>query len=612
MGESRRQSEIRRGEPLRGGEGSRFKDSFRLDSSRKGEGKAESRTVFPHGPSGAAGPVPGSAPEPELLFGEPPVDYEPLVVPDLDPDPEEEVVYVLDEKGRPAFVRGDAEEEVVYLEEEEEEGEIEAPPAPARVRFPESAAEAVRRRAWREYISVLEERERAARREPARASRPGVRSWLELGGALFLVAGAGAVLRPDDPGFRRLDFNPFLLPILLFAVRFGTAHGALAGLASAAWVVATEGRFDVEEGSLILPGFLAAAGVFAGFLSRQQGRRLAAYRVRARALERERRRAIRALAAQEAVIRELRSRVEEYGVAPETLYRLCRAMSGDREEDLYAAVLEILSRDVGAVRAAVYEVAGGGRLDLRASRDARAVPAEFPPSLPDHEGLPGRVLREGRVVCRFEAGLRAAEAGTAAAPAILCGPIREGARIRAVVVVEELPLFEFGPATVARMEALLEWASEACTRAARRRDREESALFDAELGAYTPAYLADALAKEGGRAVRYGTPFSVLLVRLLGLHRMAPARRKAARRAVCRALAAHTREADSVCATGAEDTFAVILPMHEGIDVISLADRVNTAVGKAWPRSELRLSFAFADDDQCRALAGPAAEEAAA
>lgn len=588
MGESRRQSEIRRGDGRRRGE-----------LSAEAFAKAESRDPFRLAPGFPEG-------EP-LAFSEPLVDYEPLVVPDLDPEPEDGAVYVLDEEGRPEFVRGDVEEEVVYLEEEA--GEPEAPAAPARVRFPESAAEAVRRRAWREYAATLEERERAAApRRAARAPGPGLRSWAELAAALLLGAGAGLVFFPEDPGFRRFEFNPFLLPIILFALRFGAAHGTVAGLAAAAWVAATGERIDVEDGSLVLPGFLAATGVFAGFLSREQGRRLARSRARARALEGERRRAVRALAAQDAVIRELRSRVEEYGVAPAALYRLCRAMYGEREEDVYAAVLEILARDVGATRAAVYEVGEGGALGLRASRDVRPAAAPFAPSLPAGRGLPGLALREGRVACRFEAGLRAAEAEGAA---ILCGPIREGGRARAVAVVEDLPLFEFGPATVARMEALLEWASEALTRAARRREREEPALYDAELGAYTPAYLADALAREEGRAARYGTSFSVLLVRLLGVDRMAPARRKAARQAVCRALAAHTREADAVCATAAEDTFAVILPMHDGLDVISLADRVNTAVARTWPRSELRLSFAFADDAQCRALAGRVGEAAA-
>ncbi|HXG61438.1 MAG TPA: hypothetical protein VNO22_08695 [Planctomycetota bacterium] len=587
MAESRRQSEIRRGDVRGRGERFRPRDPFRLVP-----GSDEGLVSDPN------------AGEP-LVFAEPPVDYEPLVIPDLDPEPEDEVVYVLDEEGRPKFVRGDPEEEVVYLEEEVG-AEEEEPEAPARVRFPEAAAEAVRRRAWQEYAAALEARERAAAAlRGARPCRPGLRSWVELAGALGLAAGAGLLFFPHDPGFRGFEFNPFLLPILFFALRFGAAHGAVAGLASAAWVALIGGRFGVEDGSLILPGFLAAAGVFAGFLSREQGRRLARFQARARALERERRRAVRALAAQDAVLRELRSRIEEYGVAPETLYRLCRAMSGERPEDLYGAVLEILARDVGATRAAVYEVAAGGTLELRASRDARPASAPFPPSLPAGEGLPGRALREGRVACRFEPG--AASPG----PALLCGPIREGSRVRALAVVEELPLFEFAPATVTRLEALLEWASEALTRAARRREREEPALFDMELGAYTPEYLADALAREEGRAARYGTPFSVLLVRLLGAERMTPARRRAARQAVCRALAAHTREADSVCATAAEDTVAVILPMHEGLDVISLADRVNTAVARTWSRSELRLSFVFADDAQCRALAGGRGEAAA-
>jgi len=604
MADTRRQSEIF------GKAGHRRQSELRRASEIR-------RKVLPEDPSST--PVlplpprklPPDAPAPENLFDEPlsfgetPVDYEPFVVLDSDDmsneliEEDDPIVYVEDgaaalEEIRAArravkaeledgvYVEDDVAEETPYSEETE--------PLPARPLFPEETAERVRGKAWAEYAQLLAEREDAGGKRPRRTPPPStVRSWVELVATLGLLTLLNVLFVPNDLGFRRFLFNPYLIPALLFGVRYGTAHGLFAGFAGAAWIVYSMGRFDLEDGSLILPGFLVVAGAFAGLLSRRQGRRLFLYRARTWELNGEVRSMVRTLAAKDAVIGDLHSRIEEHGVSLEHLYRMSRGMASERCEELYPTVLRILARDLRAERAAVYETTDAG-LTLRSAHDDHLLADPFPPTLPAEGGLAGVALRLGRAVSAFDPEAKGLPPG-----ATLAGPIREGGRIRAVVIVEKMPLMEFSPASASRFGAVLDWASESRARAARRADRGTPGWFDERIGAYTSAYLMDAVSREGSRARRYGTPFSVLLVQILAYENIPAARRPAVRQSVCRVLCAHTRDTDSVCATPRDDAFAVLMPMNGGADVVGLADRVNTVLEQLWPRGLVRLAFSFAD-----------------
>ncbi len=43
---------------------------------------------------------------------------------------------------------------------------------------------------------------------------------------------------------------------------------------------------------------------------------------------------------------------------------------------------------------------------------------------------------------------------------LVSGPIREGDQLHALLVIEDLPLLEFTPSALARVDALLGWASQ--------------------------------------------------------------------------------------------------------------------------------------------------------
>ncbi len=398
---------------------------------------------------------------------------------------------------------------------------------------------------------------------------------------------------PTDPGFRRLEFNPYLIPVVLLAVRFGTLVGGSAGLLCALWLVGSSRHGDLEDGSLVLPGLLIGVGLLAGALSRHQGERLAFYRWRTRVLQGEQVRAAQLLEARASVIRELQSRIEEQTVSIGGLYRIGRAMTSDDPREMSDSLLRLLSSDLKVTRAAVYQPVDG-ELRLAASIDHGLQPRPFSATLDPDAGLPGLALKLGRRVSIFEheaAGLdlRRTE------PAMISGLVRSGEDLKAVIVVHELPLFEFTPSAVSKFDALLEWASEARGPAEIVETSDEPPYFDRRIGAYRWVYVQETLQRELQRARRHALPLRVLQVKLTALDDVPAPARESVRQRVARILFAYMRECDTVGLGPSEDTFLAILPMCEASSAQAFRFRINAMLEKIV--GAMSYSFEFVDPE---------------
>ncbi len=476
------------------------------------------------------------------------------------------------------------EEEEVYVEidvPEELGASVSEEPA-----FPAGPPPALRERAWEEFARRLE----GLRGDPP-PRRGRARRFSRLRQAAEVAACVGSLIAlnvlafPGDPGFREALLNPFFIAVLLPAIRFGFGAGLGAGLAAALWVYAAGGGGGLLDGGLCVPGLLVATAAFAGMLAGSQARRLAYFRSWSRSLEAERVALRRIVQARDIVVRDLQAKVEEQGVSMERLYRMSRGMGSGEPEQLCAALLEILARDLGARRASIYELRDG-RLRLKAGWDRRPSAREFAPELEAEDGLPGLALRVPRPVSFFDP-----EAPARPGLGVLCGRIPGDAVL--VVWIEEMPLLEFDDSTLSRFAALLRWSAEGRERAARL--HASSGSFDRGIGAYTQARLVETLGREIARAQRYGQALRLVLVRMVGFEQVPERRRHEVRLDLSRILSGLVREVDSVCLTEREDTFALILPMYDATGVTLLVERVDPVFRRFWAGLGLRLSFAMAD-----------------
>jgi hypothetical protein len=455
--------------------------------------------------------------------------------------------------------------------------------------FPSDHAERVRSRAWQEYA-------RGTRQEVPRLHRRGrkVRSFLAqvraLAELLLLVAIVGGLnlfLAPLDPGFRRLEFNPYLLPVVLLGIRYGTFVGMGAGVLSSLVILGLTGPDSVTDpGALVLPGILIVLGTLAGALSRNQGRRLAFFRTQLRKSKMEHARLQSIRRAKDAVIRDLQNRIEIHAVSMPDLYRMSRGMVSTDPKGMYGTLLRLLSEDFGVERAAVYERNGDGFV-LSSSIDRRALAATFEERLALDEGLSRRLVDERRVVSIVEEESRAAAPGPS--PWLLAGPILKRKDVHAIVMVFEMPLLDFDRAALERFRGLLGWAGESLSRAPE--VVPTPSPFDPETGAYRPTAFRKEVERELSRSRRSGSSPVLVSVRIDGFEGLSSTRRAATRELVASVLAAYSRESDQVGLGDRSDTFLLLMPTADPAAPEPLAGRIREVVDRILTGDPVRLRF---------------------
>lgn len=544
----------------------------------------------------------------------------PVVIPIYDDDPE--TAFGAPDEGDPVVIElaeldgwaGEAyrlanEDGELYVEVDDPEDEAGVRTVPVRRRareaprvlFPADQAFQVRRRAWEEYARSLPPggiRPSSDSPKPVRSSP--WRAALEMVSLFAAVAGLNLLVFPSDPGFRSVPLNPYLIPVLLMAVRHGTIMGFAGGLLTAAWLALLGASTSLEDGSLVLPGLVVAIGTLVGALSRHQGERLAYYRSAFRVLEETLARAKAVVKAKDAVVRDLQDRLEEHGVSLERIYRLSRGMTSESRPDLWRAMLEILARDFAVERAGIYAVREG-RLVLEESLDRRPSPGErLPAELPATAGLPGLAIANRAPISVFDAVAGTLNDGERRA-FVACAPVLASGRPDAVIVVQRMPLFEMSRAWVSRLSLLADWAGQTLERAAWESEMEcvvpagSDGWVDRGLGVYGPAFLADTIEREIARSRRTGAALKVVIARIEEYERIPETRRPTARRAVAAALRAHIRETDILCATQREDTLAIVLPGFEGMGLEVLAERVGVQLERALVAPVPRVRFGGAE-----------------
>ncbi|HVE38635.1 MAG TPA: hypothetical protein VNM14_02025 [Planctomycetota bacterium] len=500
--------------------------------------------------------------------------------------------------GSPAITPGTDE---IYVEVGEPKEDGKEPKYEDRISaLPTEVSRQIRRRAWEEYARrVADGSGDRRRRKKIRLGGPGPAAWLELAIWMTVLIGTNLLAFPHDPGFRRVEFNPFLLPVILLAIRFGTLIGGAAGIAGAGWMLLSTRHASLEDGSLVLPGLTVLVGMLTGILSQHQGERLAHFRTYAGTLEARQARARRLLAVKDSVIHELQSRIEEQTVSVEAMYRWSRHMSSSEATDMFQALLQLLHADLSVTRAAVYRRRDDGYV-LAASLDRGSVPAPFAERLDPRDGLVAMALEHRRPISAFDPEAESLR-GPARPGILLCGPVCEEEMVEAMVVVHEMPLLELTPASCARFDALLNWASEARSRLAHFREQSDPDFFDRRIGAYRFSYFSEALRRENLRARRHGLPLKVLRARITSFAEIPPGSVPAARECVSRALFAYLREDDTIGLAEQEDTFLAILPMCESATATAIGFRMIRALEGVTGLLPLKLAFDFVDPETLEA-----------
>ncbi len=284
------------------------------------------------------------------------------------------------------------------------------------------------------------------------------RSRLSIAFEAALLLGALVVvnhlLDPGRPGFHGLRPHPYYAPVLLITARYGFGPGLwTAGLASALYFAQVLLGVELASWRDLLafenarPMILMLAG--AALL----GMIVDAHLRRVRRLEEE----VETLGTRQAALEsdqkalrgvnaQLASRIVGTDGTVPTLYRYAKALNVPEEDDIYAALVEVLIDAIKAEQAAVYTVEPSG-FALHSGTGPRNLE------------LPSAVER--RLLSGQRLSLGDAPVGPEGPPFFLAGPLRDGeGAVVAVLVVGQIEFLRYNDATVRLFDVFVDWAAQ--------------------------------------------------------------------------------------------------------------------------------------------------------
>lgn len=413
--------------------------------------------------------------------------------------------------------------------------------------------------------------------------RPAGAGYLvEVAAGVVVLAILNVAMFPRDPGMLRVEPHPGLLLVAAIASRHGLREGMMAavivtGLALAAHLF-TGGAAAVtalaEPRAWVTPFLLGLTGFILGAVREERRHEARALEARIAELERElAEQAVRFVATAETK-HELERRVAEETASLSALYDAMRAIDALDVERLYPAVLGAARRLLQADACQLYLV-DGETLRLRAADGPPPSRAE----LPVDDGLAGLAVQRARPVSIRDLVHVTTLDDLREAPLLMAAPVLDRDRaLLGCLTVSRLPFLKLTPATLDRLGLVADWAGRALANALSHESARALAIRDELLDAYTYGYYQKRLEEERARAVRFGRPLSVLVLRVTDLELVSPARRTELGRVLTLVFSRIVRDVDLICRYATDDAFAIILPETSATEAETLRLRAEAEI----------------------------------
>jgi hypothetical protein len=404
-------------------------------------------------------------------------------------------------------------------------------------------------------------------------------AWLlESALGVAVAAGLNRLVWRQDPGFRDWALNPYLLLVLLMALRYGAFAGFGAALLSGGTYLLVVGSAPAArpDGSgvelAVFPVALVVLGIMVGGFVQGLHEEGDSFKKKAKAAEGELER-IRdeilnpkpsGVPVDARGIRELVPLAEVFG-----RIRDMRQMS---PEAIYPAALDLLWLHFGVECAAIY-IAEGEALVLRAWRDMNGA-FPFPKSLSREEGLPGLAFSGRRVVTLLD------KTGEGGGPFPVCGALQSpGLPVWGVVVIREIPIVRMNATLLRRLTSFLDWTA-SCLRSAQL-SRSSVSGETPETRLLPRSYLTFTLELALRQARESNVRVGLLVFRIGDYPTLAPHERQRVLHTSEKILGGSIRSYDSLCDTGGLGEFAVLLVQpKEGCEE-AILDRVRRGFREA-------------------------------
>jgi diguanylate cyclase (GGDEF)-like protein len=435
-----------------------------------------------------------------------------------------------------------------------------------------------------------------------------------IGSVLLGLVAVNYSVFPRDPGFLKIAPNPYLLAVLIGAAQFGLAAGLWAAFLTSILVVA-QGTIVRPAGAetlfpmtgllgTIVPNFLAA--VILGGL--EEARRKSCRRLKEQheELKGENLRLREQLLAVTKVKEELEQRVLGQEATVQSLYEATRSLEALEEKQVYAGILGIAERFVGANKSSLYVVDyAQDEAVLVAShgwKDRCENPARIPLLDPVIRTLVQR--NEPLTVRDLVHDLDLEQAWRSLGlRSLMLVPVRERGVLLAILSVDDIPFLRLTIPTLQALCVIGELVAPAVAKAVRFAEMEAKDQIDRATELHNYRYFLEALTRELHRVARHKLQLTVLVLEIAGSEHLrralSPKSWRIVVRAVAKMLRHDLREIDLICAGRRSGTYWVMLPLTSLEQSLKVVERLRQRVrasGKllGLKHAKLDLWFGFA------------------
>ncbi|HCU24242.1 MAG TPA: hypothetical protein DF383_04415 [Deltaproteobacteria bacterium] len=348
--------------------------------------------------------------------------------------------------------------------------------------------------------------------------------FIEIPVFYLVLFGISLFLFPKHPGFYGVDPNPWWLGVFLFAFRYGSTAGVIAGGCSAGTylysVWAHLDRYLMEDPSFyLLPICFVMFGGLIGLmvhrLRQETGRSMKECEKKQDQLEK--------VVEENKTLQDVNQELERRIITPmSTLiaaYEGARCFDTLNFNELIPAVLDYCSKTLHAEEIAFYlKTKEGWRLKEARGHSPHAPHADF---FAWNEGIVGQAGQSKQIVTLpnlLKEG-NAFSSDFSHDLFLAAGPVHQGENgpILGVIAIRKMPFLEFNYVNMNLFRFLLNWASRAFGRANYFEQLLKKDLIDPKFNIYTEKYFLNRFQQEFVRSQRYHLPLSVGVLRLDGL-----------------------------------------------------------------------------------------------
>ncbi len=406
--------------------------------------------------------------------------------------------------------------------------------------------------------------------------------------------------------YQNIHPHPYWIVILLIACRYGTVQGAVAGgLAAIVYIAISAKSGEINFSHDVFPRggfkypflFILVGGVLGEIRS--------IYKKKFMKLEKKHDKLHDDFQNLELLHwaltdskKELEKRIAYQSGTMLNLLERLNTMETLELDQLYPQCLGLLEEHLNVTCSSIYLIENN-RLKLF-TRRGKTERSKLPAEVELTHGMMGEVVTNKKAITINQSNFDDQMVIFQKLDLMMCGPIkRKDGAILGVINVELIPFFDFTANSMQIFETFCHWISNVVDKALQFNHLKDRNIADEITGAYNHLYFQKRLSYEVARAKRFNTGLTLVLLQVWKFNEMAESERKNVLVVLNSIFKKVLRQTDIIAKYNSDDTFAIILPCQDSVNVEKMMARLMAKIteGKFKPFQDsdevLKIKYAM-------------------